>query len=51
MKSEVETLLESLELVCKLIDEGAIKKASNEQLVEYIELTNKLKAIILTNLE
>lgn len=51
MKNDVQTLLESLELVCKLIDDGAIKNATDEQLVEYIELTNKLKAVILSNLE
>lgn len=51
MKNEVEKLLESLELVCKLLDDNVVKNATNEQLVEYIELTNKLKAVILSNLE
>jgi len=48
--NEVEKLLESLELVNKLIEKDAIKSATNEQLVEYIELTNKLKALIISNL-
>ncbi len=48
--NEVEKLLESLELVNKLIEENAIKSATNEQLLEYIELTNKLKALIISNL-
>lgn len=48
---EVNTLLESLELVCKLMEDDTIKKATDEQLLEFIELTNKLKSIILSNLD
>jgi len=49
-KEKIETLLKSLEIVCDLLNEDTIKKATNQQLVEYLELTNRLKAIILSNL-
>lgn len=47
---EVEKLIESLKLVNKLIEDDAIKNATNEQIMEYLELTNKLKALIISNL-
>ncbi len=49
--NDVEKLLESLELVNKLIEDGAIKAATNEQILDFIELTNKLKALIISNLD
>ena len=49
-QQKIETLLQSLETVCKLLNEETIKNATNEQLLNYLELTNKLKAIILSNL-
>lgn len=48
--NEVEKLIESLKLVNKLIEDDAIKNATNEQIMEYLELTNKLKALIISNL-
>ena len=48
--NDMEKLLESLKLVNELIQEDSIKNATNEQLLEYIELTNKLKALIISNL-
>lgn len=49
-QEKIEALLQSLETVCKLLNEDTIKSATEQQLVEYLELTNKLKAIILSNL-
>lgn len=49
-EEKINTLLKSLELVCELMNEETMKSATNEQLLEYIELTNKLKALILSNL-
>lgn len=49
-QERIETLLKSLELVCELMKDDTIKNASNQQLVEYIELTNRLKAILLSSL-
>ena len=49
-QEKIETLLQSLEKVCELMNENTIKSATDQQLIEYLELTNKLKAIILSNL-
>lgn len=49
-EEKIETLLKGLELVCELMNEDTMKNATNQQLVEYLELTNRLKAIILSNL-
>lgn len=49
-QEKMETLLKGLELVCELYNEDTIKNATDQQLLDYLELTNKLKAIIMSNL-
>ncbi len=42
--SEVEKLLEGLRLVSEMMNDDVIKNATDEQLIEYTNLINKLKA-------
>ena len=46
-----DNLLKYLYNINELINEDSIKNASNEQLLEYLKLTNRLKAVIKAALE
>ena len=48
--NSMEELLKSMKMLCELLEDINIKEATNEQLLEYMELTNRLKAMILVNL-
>ena len=48
--SEVEKLLEGLRLVSEMMTDDVIKNASNEQLLEYKKLINKIKARIISQM-
>ena len=47
---EMQELIDSLKIVNKLMEKDTIKNATNEQLLEYIELTNQIKAMIIASL-
>ena len=44
-------ILEDLRNAVKNVNEDMIKEASTEQLLEYLDLTNKIKAMIIATLE
>lgn len=44
-------ILEDLRNAVKNVNEDMIKEASTEQLLEYLDLTNKIKAMIMATLE
>ncbi|MBP3707421.1 MAG: hypothetical protein J6J36_02280 [Clostridia bacterium] len=51
MNNEVEELIKALEKVNTLMTEENIRKATTEQLLEYNEQINRLKALLLEALD
>lgn len=50
MDENVKQLLEALKKVNSLMSEETLKKASTEQLLEYNEQINRIKAILLESI-
>ena len=48
--NEVQKLLEGLRLVSEMMSEDVIKNATNEELLEYNNLINKIKARIVSKI-
>lgn len=48
--NDVQKLLEGLRLVSEMMSDDIIKKATNEELLEYNNLINKIKARIVSEI-